>query len=123
VYSCSEKKNQGRFRPVGSDHSLVREIGSGSICWINLLQDRNNWGALLNTVMNFRNPQNAEKFLSSCKTGGFSESNKLYGVRLVSQFFYYSEVLVRLYVSLLLFMPNKNSKKIVLFVFPYLQFI
>jgi hypothetical protein len=23
VYSCSEKKNQGRFRYVGSDHSLV----------------------------------------------------------------------------------------------------
>jgi hypothetical protein len=23
VYSCSEKKNQGRFRHVGSDHSLV----------------------------------------------------------------------------------------------------
>jgi hypothetical protein len=26
VYSCSEKKNQGRFRHVGSDHSLVRNI-------------------------------------------------------------------------------------------------
>jgi hypothetical protein len=23
VYSCSERKNQGRFRPVGSDHSLL----------------------------------------------------------------------------------------------------
>jgi hypothetical protein len=27
VYSCSEKKNQGRFRHVGSDHSLVRYGG------------------------------------------------------------------------------------------------
>jgi hypothetical protein len=26
VYSCSEKKNQGRFRLVGSDHSLVSSI-------------------------------------------------------------------------------------------------
>jgi hypothetical protein len=29
VYSCSEEKNQGRFRPVGSDHSLVSECFSG----------------------------------------------------------------------------------------------
>jgi hypothetical protein len=27
MYSCSEKKNQNRFRPVLSDHSLVSQIG------------------------------------------------------------------------------------------------
>jgi hypothetical protein len=38
VYSCSEKKNQGRFRHVGSDHSLVSvvkfEISVLSSRWI-----------------------------------------------------------------------------------------
>jgi hypothetical protein len=28
VYSCSKKKNQGRFRHVGSDHSLSDALAS-----------------------------------------------------------------------------------------------
>jgi hypothetical protein len=31
------------------------------------------WRALVSTVMNLRDPQNAGKFLSSCTTGGFSK--------------------------------------------------
>jgi hypothetical protein len=40
--------------------------------WINLAEDRNQWKALVNTVMNLWVPLNAGKFLSSCKIGSFS---------------------------------------------------
>jgi hypothetical protein len=33
--------------------------------WIDVVQDRDQWMALVNTVMNLRVPQNAWKFLSS----------------------------------------------------------
>jgi hypothetical protein len=33
-----------------------REIGWGDIDWIDLAQDRDEWRALLNTVINFRVP-------------------------------------------------------------------
>jgi hypothetical protein len=32
----------------------LREIGWGSVDWIQLTQDRNRWRALVNTVMNLR---------------------------------------------------------------------
>jgi hypothetical protein len=33
--------------------------------WIHLAEDRDQWRALVNTIMDFRVPQNVEKFLSS----------------------------------------------------------
>jgi hypothetical protein len=33
-----------------------REIGWGGMDWTNLAQDRDQWRALVNTVMNFRAP-------------------------------------------------------------------
>jgi hypothetical protein len=36
--------------------SVVREIGWGSIDWIDLVQNRDQWRALVNTVMNLRVP-------------------------------------------------------------------
>jgi hypothetical protein len=34
----------------------LREIGWGGMDWIDLAQDRDQWRALVNTVMNFRGP-------------------------------------------------------------------
>jgi hypothetical protein len=34
----------------------VREIGWGGMDWIDLAQDRDQWRALVNTVLNFRVP-------------------------------------------------------------------
>jgi hypothetical protein len=47
------------------------EIGWGSTDWIDLDQDRDQWRAHVNTVINLRVPSNVEKFLSGCATGGF----------------------------------------------------
>jgi hypothetical protein len=48
----------------------LREIGWNGMEWIDLAQDRNQWRALVNTVMN----SNAGKFLSGCIIGSFSGS-------------------------------------------------
>jgi hypothetical protein len=40
--------------------------------WIDMAQDRNQWRALVNTVLNLRVPYNAGKFLSGCTIGGSS---------------------------------------------------
>jgi hypothetical protein len=43
----------------------LREIGLDDMGWIGLAQDRDQWRALVNTVMNLLVPQNVGKFLSS----------------------------------------------------------
>jgi hypothetical protein len=42
----------------------LREIGWGGMDWIDLAQDRDQWRALVNTIMDVRVPQNVGKFLS-----------------------------------------------------------
>jgi hypothetical protein len=48
----------------------LREIGWNGVDWIDLPWDRDQWIALVNTVVNLRFP--AGKFLSSCTIGSFS---------------------------------------------------
>jgi hypothetical protein len=43
----------------------VKEIGCGGMDWVHLSHDREQWRSLVNTVINFRIPQNFGKFLSS----------------------------------------------------------
>jgi hypothetical protein len=47
----------------------VIKIGWGGMDWIDLAEDRDQWRALVNTVMNLLVPQNFGKFLSTCATG------------------------------------------------------
>jgi hypothetical protein len=50
----------------------LREIGWDGMDWIDLAQIREQWRALVNTVMNPQVQKNAGKFLSGCTIGGSS---------------------------------------------------
>jgi hypothetical protein len=52
----------------------LRAIGWVGVDWIDLAQDRDQWRALVNTVMNLRVPQNAGK---GCTTDSFSRRTQL----------------------------------------------
>jgi hypothetical protein len=49
----------------------LRETEWGGMDWIDLAQDRDQWRALVNTVMKLRVPQNV-KFFICCATESFS---------------------------------------------------
>jgi hypothetical protein len=53
-----EKRPLGRPRWRWKDNIKIdlREIGWGGMDWINLAQDRDQWRALVNKVMNLRVP-------------------------------------------------------------------
>jgi hypothetical protein len=52
----------------------IRETGWGGVEWINGTQDRDQWNAIANTIINLRVSLNFGKFLSNYVTGGFSRS-------------------------------------------------
>jgi hypothetical protein len=63
----------------------LRDIGWRGMDWIDLAQDRDQWRALVNTVMKLQVPQTFWKFLSSCTTGGLSRRAWLHEVSSVLQ--------------------------------------
>jgi hypothetical protein len=66
--------------------------------WINLAQDKDQWKALVNTVMNLRIPKNAGKLLSSCTTGGFSRRTQLHEGVIVQRLVYSFPAFVHKYI-------------------------
>jgi hypothetical protein len=58
----------------------IRERGWGGMDWIDMAQDRDQWRALVSTVMKLRVPKNAVRFLSSLTIGSFSRRSQLHEV-------------------------------------------
>jgi hypothetical protein len=78
AYRILEGKPEGK-RPledqdVGGWRILkwILEIGWDGVDWIELAQDRDQWRALVNTVMNLRFLKIAGNFLNGCTIGSFS---------------------------------------------------
>jgi hypothetical protein len=61
------KKPLGRQRRRCVDNIKIdlREIGCCDLEWVDLVQDRDQWRTVVNTVMNLQVPQSVGKFLSS----------------------------------------------------------
>jgi hypothetical protein len=55
----------------------LREIGWDGVDWMDMAQDRDQWRALVNTVLNLQVPLNAGKFLSGCLINDFSRRVQL----------------------------------------------
>jgi hypothetical protein len=67
-----------RRRWVDSIKICLREIGCDGMGWIDLAQDRDQWRALVNPVMNLRVSYNAGTFLSGCTIDSFSGRAQLH---------------------------------------------
>jgi hypothetical protein len=68
-----------RKRPLGRPRRRMDlgETGWDGVDWIDLGQDRDQWRALVNTVLNLRVPSNSGKFLSDCTIVGSSRRAQL----------------------------------------------
>jgi hypothetical protein len=58
----------------------LQDVGCRVMDWIELVQDRDMWWALVNAAMNLRVPQNAGNFLTGCKPVSFARRTMLHGV-------------------------------------------
>jgi hypothetical protein len=67
-----------RRRWVDNIKMDLREIEWNGMDWIDLAQDRDQWRALVNAVINLRVPYNAGKFLNGCTIGSFSRRAQLH---------------------------------------------
>jgi hypothetical protein len=66
---------------VGGQYLNIKmELRQDGMEWTDLAQDRDQWRALVNTVMNLPLPKNAGKFLSGCTSSGFSRRAQLHEV-------------------------------------------
>jgi hypothetical protein len=67
------RRSLGRHRCRWEDNIKMdlREIGWGSMDWICQDENRDQWKALVNTIMNVWVPKNIGKFLSTWVSGGF----------------------------------------------------
>jgi len=76
------KRPLGRPRRRWEDNVKMepQEMECGGIDRIDVAQDRVRWRVLVNAVMNLRVLQNAENFLTSCKSISFSRRTVLHGV-------------------------------------------
>jgi hypothetical protein len=74
-------KPEGLGRPrriwVNNIKMDLRETGWDDMDWINVARDRDQWRALVDTVMNLRFPQYSGNILSGCIIGGFSRRVQL----------------------------------------------
>jgi hypothetical protein len=83
---CPEGTKLGRCRRESEQHikmNLRKIEWSGMDC-TRLAQDRDQWRALMNTLMNLWIPQNIWNFLSSWVAGGFSRRIQLQGVSYIT---------------------------------------
>jgi hypothetical protein len=68
-----------RYRLVDNIDTDLRKIWDG-IDWIDLVQDRDQWMALENTVMNLQVPSDVHKSMGNHTTGGLLGSARLLGL-------------------------------------------
>jgi hypothetical protein len=73
LWDRSLSQGTPRHRCEDNIKMCLREIGWGGMEWIDLVQNRDQWKALVNTVMNLRVPWNIRKFLRSCAVAASQE--------------------------------------------------
>jgi hypothetical protein len=71
---------RSRYKYVDNIKMDLKDIGWGFTDLICLAQDRGNWRAVLNTVMNIQVPINAGKLLRSCTRENLSRRAQVHGV-------------------------------------------
>jgi hypothetical protein len=85
AYRLLVKKPEGK-RPLGRPRRRwldnirmdLLEVGWADVDWIGLANDGNRWRALVNSVLNLRDPRNIGKLSSGLTSSGLSSSVQLH---------------------------------------------